>query len=116
FGDSTAAANAAAALTNFTGTAFKTSTSLEDAQFKLSRDDLFKLPGGGVGVAVGAEARRDSYALSSAAALASGDISGYGGSFSPIDKQRNVYSLFGELDIPVIKDFNIDAAVRYDRY
>ena len=116
FGDSTAAALAAAAATNFTGSAFKTSTSLEDAQFKLSRDDLFKLPGGGVGVALGAEARRDSYALSSAPALASGDISGYGGSFSPINKSRNVYSLFGELDIPVIKDFNIDAAVRYDRY
>jgi len=116
FGANSDAVVAAAHAANFTGSAFRTSTSLQDAQFKVSRDDLFKLPGGGVGVAFGAEARKDGYELSSAPALASGDLAGYGGSFSPINKSRNVYSLFSELDVPVIKDLNIDAAVRYDRY
>jgi iron complex outermembrane receptor protein len=116
FGDNSAAVLAAAQSTNFVGTAFKTTTSLMEGQFKMSREDLFKLPAGNVGAAFGAEARRDGYKLDSAPALASGDISGYGGNFSSFDRSRNVYSVFGELDAPIFKGFNLDGAVRYDRY
>ena len=116
FGQNTADVINAAHAANYTGMAFRTKTSLSDAQFKLSKDDLFKLPGGNVGVALGVEARRDAFALDSSPALASGDISGYGGNFAAIDRKRNVYSVFGELDVPVFKGFDVDAAVRYDRY
>ena len=116
FGANSAAVVNAAHNANYTGMAFHTSTSLEDAQFKLSKDDLFKVNGGNVGVALGAEARRDEFRLNSAAALATGNISGYGGNFVPIDRSRNVYSVFGEMDIAPFKGFDIDGALRYDHY
>jgi len=116
FGANSDAVSAAARATNFIGTAFKTTTSLMDAQLKLSKDDLVKLSAGNVGAAVGVEFRKDSFKLQSDPALGAGDISGYGGNFSAFDRSRNVMSVFGELDVPVFKGFNIDGAVRYDRY
>jgi iron complex outermembrane receptor protein len=116
FGDNSAAVLAAAQATNFVGTAFHTSTSLQDAQLKFSRDDVMKLPGGNVGAAFGAEVRRDEFKLTAAPALASGDISGYGGNFPDFDRSRNVASIFGELDVPIVKGLDIDGAVRYDHY
>jgi iron complex outermembrane receptor protein len=116
FGDNSAAVLAAAQATNFVGNAFKTRTSLQDAQLKFSRDDVVKLPGGNMGAAFGVEIRRDEFKLTAAPALASGDISGYGGNFPDFDRSRNVASFFGELDVPVIKGLDIDGAVRYDHY
>lgn len=116
FGDNSAAVLAAAQATNYVGQAFHTATSLQDAQLKFSRDDVMKLPGGNVGAAFGLELRRDEFKLNAAPALASGDISGYGGNFPDFDRFRNVQSVFAELDVPVIKGLDIDGAVRYDHY
>jgi iron complex outermembrane receptor protein len=116
FGNNSAAVLAAAQATNFVGTAFQTRTSLMDGQLKFSRDDVLKLPGGNMGAAFGVELRRDEFKLHAAPALASGDISGYGGNFPDFDRSRNVASFFGELDVPVIKGLDVDGAVRYDHY
>jgi iron complex outermembrane receptor protein len=116
FGQNSAAVVAAARATNFVGTAFTTNTSITSGQLKASKEDLFKLPAGNVGAAMGLEYRQDGFKLNSAEALASGDISGYGGSFFPIDKSRAVIGAFAELDVPIFKGFDIDVAARYDRY
>jgi iron complex outermembrane receptor protein len=116
FGQNSDAVVAAAHATNYVGTAFRTNTSLESAQFKMSKEDLAKLSSGNLGAAFGLEIRKEGYQLKSSAALASGDISGYGGNFFPIDKDRSVMGVFGELDAPVFKGFDVDAALRYDRY
>jgi iron complex outermembrane receptor protein len=116
FGANSADVMAAAMATNFIGTAFHTSTSLLDGQLKVSKDDLVKLDAGNVGAAFGLDVRRDTYTLNSAAALSTGDISGYGGNFSPFTRARPVTSIFGELDVPVVKGLDVDGAVRYDRY
>ncbi len=115
FGPSDAEATAAAKATNYTGQAFKTKTSLTGIQAKASRE-IGQLAGGPIGFAVGAELRRESYKLESAAALATGNISGYGGNFVPIDTARNVLGVFSEIVAPITKHTELNGALRYDRY
>ncbi len=115
FGDNNAEVAAAAKATNFLGEAFKTQTSLTSLQGKVSRE-LTKLDGGGLAIAVGGESRQEKFKLDSNPALATGNISGYGGNFVPIDVSRNTRGLFGELSAPVTKAFQLDAALRFDRY
>lgn len=115
FGANSAEVTAAARATNFIGNAYETKTSLTGVQAKASKE-LFQLAGGGAAIAVGLEGRQDTYELSSNPALGSGDISGYGGNFLPIDTDRNVYAAFAELSAPVTKSIVVDAAVRFDNY
>ena len=115
FGGNSAEVTAAARATNFIGNAYETKTSLTGVQAKASKE-LFQLAGGGAAVAVGVEAREDAYKLDANAALGSGDISGYGGNFLPIDTDRTVYAAFAELSAPVTKTISVDAAVRFDSY
>ena len=115
FGDNTAEVIAAAKATNFIGQAFKTSTSLSGVQAKASRE-IGQLSGGPIGFAVGAELRRESYKLESAAALSTGNISGYGGNFVSLNTSRNVMGIFSEVVAPITKQTELDGALRYDRY
>ncbi len=46
----------------------------------------------------------------------SGDIAGLGGATKPVDEGRNVNAVFGELNIPVIKNLDLNLATRYDGY
>lgn len=115
FGPNSAEVTAAARATNFIGNAYETETSLTGIQAKASKE-LFQLAGGGAAVAFGVEGRSDAYKLNSNAALGSGDISGYGGNFLPIDTDRDVYAAFAELSAPVTKTITVDAAVRFDSY
>ena len=50
------------------------------------------------------------------AALGTGDIAGLGGATPPIDRQRKVNSLFGELNVPIVKNLEGNVAVRRDDY
>ena len=106
---------AAMQATNFTGDAWINRTYLDSISGKVS-SDLFTLPGGPAGVAVGAEVRREKFEEETAGPLQLGDVSGYGGNFLPTSHQRNVYAAFAELDMPFIKMFEADAAVRFDHY
>jgi iron complex outermembrane recepter protein len=115
FGDNSDEVIAAARATNYVGQAFKTKTSLTGVQGKISKE-LAQLSGGGLGFAVGGELRREGYNLDSAPALATGNISGYGGNFVSIDTSRKVYGIFAEVNAPVLKGVELDAALRYDKY
>lgn len=115
FGTNTAEVAAAAAASNFRGQAFKTDTTLTSVQGKASRE-LATLGGGGLMMAMGVELRREGFKLDSNAALASGNISGYGGNFVPIEVDRGMRGFFAELSAPFTKQLQADAALRYDRY
>ena len=53
-----------------------------------------------MGAAFGVDVRKDQFKLTSATALATGNISGYGGNFESFNRSRNVASVFGELTCP----------------
>lgn len=115
FGPSSDAVNAQLRATNFSGDAFQVSSSLTSLSAKASRD-LLQLPAGALAVALGGEFRQEKYDFRPSTALSQGDVSGYGGSFAPVNKNRNVTSAFGEVSIPIAKRLDGDVAVRYDNY
>lgn len=113
-------------------------TDLALADFKLSRNDFFKLPGGDVGVALGVEARRESYfddrdprldgtikfTNAVTGAVYDGDVL----SNSPTPDtggSREVYSAWAEafvplvgpeMDIPLIESLDLQLAARFEHF
>ena len=81
--------------------------------FKASRE-LGNLSGGPMGVAVGAEFRRESVMLVPTTGTERGNVIGLG--YSAYDGQRNVSAAFVELLAPVIRTIDLSAAVRADHY
>ncbi|WP_395006015.1 TonB-dependent receptor plug domain-containing protein, partial [Undibacterium sp.] len=88
-------------------------TSVSAVDLKGSRE-FGQLAGGAIGVAAGVEARRESIEMRPDAELNVGNIVGRGSSSA--NGSRNVASFFTELNLPVLKTVNVEAAVRYDRY
>lgn len=78
--------------------------------------DVIKLPAGTMQYAAGYQYRKEQLEQSPSAALFSGDIAGLGGAEKPIDADRTVNALFAELNIPVIKDLDVNLAIRWDDY
>ncbi len=115
FGPNTADIQAQADATQFRGDSFKIKSSLTSLAGKVSRE-VAQLPAGPLAVAVGAEGRREKYDFSADATLQAGDVSGYGGNFLPVNRARNVQALFGEINIPIVKNLEGNVAVRYDHY
>ena len=101
--------------TNFNGTAFTGTTTMYGVDGKVS-GEVWKLPAGMMAVALGAEYRREEITNDPSPALQTGDISGYGGSFEFIDRDRDVFAVYAETIIPIIKGLEMTAAVRYDDY
>ena len=71
-----------------------------------------QLPGGPIGIAVGVEARRESNALPLYSGL--GDYIGL--SLTAYGASRDIYATYVEANLPVIKQLEVDAALRYDHY
>ncbi len=117
----------------------KGGTTLALADFKISRDDLFSLPGGNVGVATGIEWRRETFfddrdprldgTITWTDSVIAGVTNGSdvaGTSPSPdTDGTRTVYSAFAELfvpvvspdmDIPLVEEFTVQMAGRIERF
>ena len=79
--------------------------------FKAQRE-FGKLDGGPIGVAFGAEARRESNRLPLYDGL--GDYQGL--SLTAYEGKRNIYAAFSEVVLPVLKTVELNAALRYDNY
>jgi iron complex outermembrane receptor protein len=83
---------------------------------------LGKLEGGDIGVAVGAELRRESQEFTPSALLVSNNIAGdrdSSGTTPPIvatDRSRKIASAYGELNAPFSKELEAQFALRWDKY
>ncbi len=115
FGPNTPAVDAALQATNFRGDAYTIKSSLTSLGARASRD-VMALPGGPLGVAVGVEGRKEKYDFEPSAEIEAGDISGYGGNLGVVNKTRNVGAVFGEVNVPIVKNLELNVAVRYDHY
>jgi iron complex outermembrane receptor protein len=116
FGDTAdPAALEAVRAAEFRGTSYSSKTSTTSIDVKGSRE-IYTLPAGAVGMALGAELRREKFAYDPSVAIQTGDIAGLGGNAFPVVGARNVGSVYAELSIPIIKKLDADVAVRYDSY
>ncbi|WP_294293329.1 TonB-dependent receptor [uncultured Sphingomonas sp.] len=75
----------------------------EVASFALTNSNLFDLGGGGVGIAVGAEWRRENGAVQPDQFLSSGNVAGFNPG-RPTAGGYSVREVFGELNVPVVRD------------
>jgi iron complex outermembrane receptor protein len=80
---------------------------------KISRE-LTALPGGPLGLALGAETRWESANNPAVPYTDTGEIVGLG--FSQFSASRRVTAVFGELTAPVAKWLELSGAARYDHY
>ena len=79
--------------------------------------DVFKLPAGSIGVALGVAYRRETFEQNAVEALSSADVPGLGGSVSSLPEvKRNIWAVFGEVNVPIVKNLEANFAVRYDDY
>lgn len=115
FGPNTADVIAEAEAAQFRGNAYVNRTGLTSLAAKGS-GELLAWQGGSLALALGAELRRESYESSPSTTIQSGDISGYGGNFLPVDRERNVKAVFAEANLPLGKTLEFNAAVRHDAY
>ncbi len=76
--------------------------------------EIFKLPGGDVLMAVGAEHRKDDLADTPDPLNVQGRVVGSGGTSSA--GNRSLTSGYLEFAIPVVKSVEVQAAIRFDRY
>ena len=115
FGPNTPDVQAEIDATQYHGSAYVNQTSLTSLAAKGSTE-LTSLAGGPLSLALGGELRQEAYESSPSAAIQSGDITGFGGNFLPVDKDRQVKAVFAELNAPLMKGLELDFAVRHDRY
>ncbi len=86
-----------------------------EIDFRASRE-IFKLPAGGVGLALGGSIRTEKLDQTSYDVLASGDQVGGAGPIPSVTGDRKVYGLFTEIEVPIIKGLDLNVAARYDDY
>ncbi|MYM85158.1 TonB-dependent receptor [Duganella sp. FT50W] len=109
-GQQSAATKALIANSIYNGSIREASTTLKGIDARASRE-LIKLPAGAAQIAFGGDYRNYHYEQTPNAT--SSDI--YGFSASPAyDMERNNYGVFSELNVPVVKSFEVTAAARYD--
>jgi len=101
--------------TNYVGPMVSSTLSTDSLDAKIS-GDLFKMPHGMASYAVGTSFKNENMDLMPSAAYQSGDISGYGGQLLPLNASRQSTSLYGELNVPLLKTLETDLAVRSDHY
>jgi len=77
--------------------------------------NLFDMPAGAVGAAIGFEKIDDEFDFRPSQALASGNIAGFNGS-PPVSGSFDVSSLYGEVYVPILDSVNMELAYRSSDY
>lgn len=104
--------NSAAVRQALSPTVAKTSTSdLDSLDFRIHRS-LWNLPGGPVGLALGAEVRRE--AQNDPDLNPNNEFQGLGTAHTI--GSRNVEAVYAEMDFPLLDTLEIDASARFDHY
>jgi iron complex outermembrane receptor protein len=98
------------------GKVYEAKGTMTEFDVKASRD-VYQLPGGPLGLALGGIFRNEEYEYIAGDAVQSGDVPGFGGSVPSVPKvDRNVWALYVEANFPITKTFEANLAVRYDDY
>jgi iron complex outermembrane receptor protein len=90
-------------------------TTLDAFDFSLSRE-LFAMAGGNAAMAAGLDLRKEEYLDGYSDIAGSGDIVGGSGNAGKVRGERKTMGFYAELIMPVIKNLELNAAVRADRY
>ncbi len=98
----------------FDGT-LRTGTSSTTSLDFIASNEVLALPSGPVSVAIGLSARREELTQTSDPALASGDVLNLSATPS-LSGSRNIFALFGEANVPLVRTLEANLAVRYDHY
>src|SRR4029079_3376376 len=91
-----------------------------DAQTKTSSWDLkgsrevWNMQAGPVILAAGVELRKEEFKIVTDPRILRGEMLGIAA--QSVDADRNIWSVYGELSIPVLKNLELQAAARYDDY
>jgi len=99
----------------FSGDFLHAKTASDTLDAKIS-GEFFKLGDITPLYAAGLQSRHEKLSADPSAAYESGDISGLGGAVVPIDRSRVVNSVFGELNVPLLKTLEANVNVRDDKY
>jgi iron complex outermembrane receptor protein len=74
------------------------------------------MPAGAVAGAIGIDLRKEKLNQTPSEAYVQGDITGYGGSSGAIHGDRDVKAAFAEVNVPILRSLELDAAIRTDDY
>ncbi|MDP2369907.1 TonB-dependent receptor [Rhodoferax sp.] len=96
----------------FNGTVRTATTTLTGADVRASRE-LFKLPAGNASLGLGGDVRNYKYKQTPSAAALAGEVYNYA-AVTGYDLERDTAGVFGELLLPVMKNLELTAALRYD--
>jgi iron complex outermembrane recepter protein len=78
--------------------------------------ELTRWAAGPLNLAFGVETRKEKFDDNPLPVLSGGDVQGGGGNLPVTRADRRVSAVFGELSIPIIKDLEVQLAIRSDRY
>ncbi|MEP7061958.1 MAG: TonB-dependent receptor [Betaproteobacteria bacterium] len=115
FGPNSPEVSAQIQSTLFNGTTFDGTAKNYGVRGKTS-GEVFKLPAGMASVAFGGEVRKETLEQVPSDVLATGDVSGFGGNIVSVNKSRNIWAAYAEMNVPILKTLEGDVAVRYDHY
>jgi len=116
FAPNTAAASSALAGTQVLGDASDNTAKNYGFDAKVSRE-IYQMTNGPLAFAFGVDGRKEELSLINADFLSTGDIiGGLGAIPSLTGSSRKVYAAYGELNIPILRNLEVNIAARYDHY